>query len=97
MGYYSDFKVEAEPELEGLADLLQEYSGGYGFDYYDGAAQTNGKWYSSHSDIFRLSKAYPHILFTVEQVGEDGEGERYNIIDGEILTRWTRGWERVYE
>lgn len=103
MGYESDFAISTTPALFTKVDTdrmekeLGEVSGGYGFEFYSGEFHLGAaKWYDCAKDMVTLSRKWPGLVFTVERIGEEaGEGEKYELKNGERLREWKRGWELV--
>ena len=72
MGYYTQFQLEYEPELDEIRDVLKDnkfcpYSPLY--DVFCEGEPT--KWYDHEDNMRRLSSMFPDVLFTVKGVGEE--------------------------
>ena len=84
MGYYTLHKISiinkynSEKNLEKLWEVIKDVSG-YGFTIYDSYLiddTWNGgcgcKWYSFHSEIYKISEALPKFKILVEAKEENG-------------------------
>jgi hypothetical protein len=73
MGYYTDYKLIAEKDVELTEEILEEMSG------YDWEMTSSNqwrptdscKWYSSDEDMKKFSEKYPGKLFILEGEGEE--------------------------
>jgi hypothetical protein len=75
MGYYTDYKLKIitnpnHVDEDKIFTELEEISGYGGFSHYDGELY-EAKWYYHNSDMEKLSKRYPEILFQLDGVGEE--------------------------
>jgi hypothetical protein len=69
MGYYTDFKLNAEPAFpDNFEEKFYEIT-----DYSLEDYELNGKWYDWNDDMINLSKIFPNTLFTVDGTGEENE------------------------
>lgn len=103
MGYYSTFEVTVSPdifdpdEIKAMIFALEDASGGYNFEEYNDAFHAEGKWYDHQSDMLGLSELQPEREFTVEQIGEDGDGSKYTVKAGKVTQTFVRGWVPAVE
>ncbi len=77
MRYRTDFVIsieDGEPtdrDIEEITEMLE------GFDYFDYWGDewmaTSIKWYNYEDDMFKLSKAFPHLRFYVHGDGDDSD------------------------
>ncbi len=96
MGYYSRFTINIPddiPEETGdlIAETITEVSE-YEPEWFNGEMIIDGKWYDWKSDMTTVSGIYPEWTFEVEQVGEDGDGEKIDFKGGSEATHYKRGW-----
>ena len=71
MGYYTDYKLKAEPNIMGEEfAVLFHRTTQYWLDYLKEI-----KWYNHDEDMMEISNLYPDVLFTL-----DGNGEGFGDI-----------------
>ncbi|MCY9052493.1 hypothetical protein MOE90_02145 [Bacillus spizizenii] len=88
MGYYTDYKLEIDPEPIGLLkyltknDLLDSY-----LFYALTDRGSEMKWYDHEDDMKDISKAFPEALFTLNGDGEEsGDVWRKYFKNGKMQT-----------
>ena len=74
MGYYTCFKLttdaNTDKELEIIKDLRDNNEDAEFAIDENGKTTGDSKWYLSEEDLREFSKKYPHVLFTLEGIGE---------------------------
>lgn len=77
MGYYTNFKITVPEEAKLTEEILEEASGGYGWERYKKGTEFRSaesyKWYECTDDMKALSSRaeYKDMLFIVEGEGEE--------------------------
>lgn len=69
MGYYTDYKITANPDITEDEDFVKFFEEVTDYKFNDG--EIHGKWYSYHDNMVTISKQYPYVQFTVEGSGEE--------------------------
>ena len=72
MGYYTDYKLEFDTELdeETLVGQLEEITP---YTWYGGLELSDVKWYDYRDHMKIISKKYPETLFKLYGNGEESE------------------------
>jgi len=72
MGYYTDFELEVDTDIENLVHVMNAASGyGWEGEDEDSCFMYGVKWYDYPEDMLKLSREYPKVLFTLRGVGEE--------------------------
>ncbi len=80
MGYYTDFTLSLSDREEEIFKRIDEE---YYTHFLEGSGQSwEIKWYEHEGDFKKVSKEFPHILFTL-----DGEGEE----SGDVWRKYFMG------
>lgn len=77
MGYYSNFDLEIVSNLEiDVLEIIKDFRNTYDYAEYalneNGDSEQDAKWYDYQSELTDFSKKYPHCLFIMTILGEDG-------------------------
>lgn len=77
MGYRTDFVISiadgeaSDQDTEKITEMLEAFEG---FEYWGGEWMVSDvKWYEYQDDMFKLSKAFPHLRFYVHGDGDDSD------------------------
>lgn len=70
MGYYSDFHVD-DTDIDGIKEVLNQYTEPYDWYDYDGLPYTHGKWYDWLKDLAILAADHPDNFLIVIRYGEE--------------------------
>lgn len=78
MGYYTTYRLTLESDPSNQKEEINELITKGHEDYFcygimEGIDEDNeaAKWYDSDTDMMRLSKKYPEVVFLLEAKGED--------------------------
>lgn len=70
MGYYTVYKLDISSDEE---HIITEFIERYDLSYVlcsDGSSNDSGKWYDHEENLLEFSREYPHIVFTLNGLGE---------------------------
>lgn len=77
MGYRTDFVISiedgepSEHDREQITKMLEDFES---FEYWgDEWMSLSVKWYEYQNDMYKLSKAFPHLRFYVHGDGDDSD------------------------
>lgn len=91
MGYYTDYKIFIEEDIEEVKKILEAISGYTFYVMEDGIeTQDDVKWYDCDKDMLKLSKLFPEITFIVNGIGEENYWKDKNTL---ILDIWSKQYK----
>lgn len=88
MGYQSSYHLTIErPTIKEDQEIIEEFRKQYCDAAYaldeEGQSGQSSKWYEAENDIRDFSIKYPHFIFILDRIGEDGELSRIVAQNGE--------------
>lgn len=71
MGYYTDFKLNADVYDDEVPAIVSKLTEVTGYSWGNTLTLWDSKWYDHHHDMIKVSKSFPNVKFILEGSGEE--------------------------